>query len=62
MADPGPPALGADGLLGREVVSEGVEELVRHLGAGHGSSLPEWKKATVPWRKTHAGQGFCQSL
>ena len=38
MADPGPAALGADGLLGRQVMGDGVEELIGHLGNGHGSS------------------------
>ena len=41
VADPGPAALGADGLLGREVMGDGVEELLRHVGAGHGGSLLE---------------------
>ena len=39
VADPGPPALRADGLLRRQVVGDGVEELVRHVGGGHGGSL-----------------------
>jgi hypothetical protein len=38
VPDPGPTALGPDGLLGRQVMGDGIEELVRHMGAGHGDN------------------------
>ena len=39
VPDPRPPAPGADGLFGREMVDDGVEELIRHAGTGHGGNL-----------------------
>ena len=36
VADAGPPALGADGLLRRQVVADDLEELIGHVGCGHG--------------------------
>ena len=38
VADPRPAALGADGLLRRQMMGDDVEELIRHVGIGHGCS------------------------
>jgi hypothetical protein len=39
VPDPGPAALGAGGLFGRQVMRDGLEEFLGHAGAGHGGDL-----------------------
>jgi hypothetical protein len=39
-AEPGPPALGADGLPRRQMIRNDVEELIRHLRTGRVDRLP----------------------
>ena len=40
VADPGPAALGADGLLGRQMVGDRLEEFLGHVGIGHAVVSP----------------------
>jgi hypothetical protein len=46
--DPWPASLEADGLPGWGVMSDGVEELVRQMGTGHGSSLLDEGRLLCP--------------
>jgi len=39
VPDPGPAALRAGGLFGRQVMRDGLEEFLGHAGAGHGGDL-----------------------
>ena len=51
VADSGPPALGADGLLRRQVMGDDLEELLGHVGTGHGVVSSGERVATNRWRK-----------
>ena len=60
VVDPRPAALGPDGLLRWQVMRDGVEELVRHMGCGHdnrpqGEGLSIYGANPMPRR-------FCQSF
>jgi hypothetical protein len=39
-------------------MGDGVEELLRHVSAGHGSGLLQFMRVTTPGRKLHATPGF----
>jgi hypothetical protein len=62
VPDPWPAALGTDGLLRREVVGEGVEELVRHMGAGHRSSLLDERRLLWPGAKLMPYGGLVRAI
>ena len=61
VADPGPAALGADGLLGRQMVGDRLEEFLGHVGIGHAVVSLVVVVDDTPWRKWHAN-GFCQTF
>ena len=60
VPDPGTTALGPDGLLGRQMMGDGFEEFVRHMGGSHNDG-PQTGRL---W--THGAnlmpRGVCQSL
>ena len=60
MPDPGAASLGPDGLFPWQVMGNGVEEFVRHMGGGHGNS-PQCEGLWTYGAKLMPS-GFCQSL
>jgi hypothetical protein len=43
-------------------VGEGVEELIRHVGAGHGSSLLDEGRRLCPGAKSMPDRGFVRAV
>ena len=61
VSDTGPTALGTAGLLGREMMGDRLEELVRHMGGGHGGSLLDGGSLPNPGAKPMP-VGFVRAL